>query len=400
MAGIYNTMDLFPNLLFGLLLYSAAGFQNADVRPKGILRYDRNLKLGAISTSLHSHILLSHKHYGMYSGSPERAPFTKRIPSLFRYERLDTIQASGLQNARTAGSVFMFGIRSAKNFIQKAKALPKDVKKITLSDIKPLQIIKALHGPITYLILSFAFAKKFPSMFKNMFYWLWVAFCIKWFRARYVFKIPVWDRQPNWNNIITSKEQEKDLKAFTCKKCGSTLFIAKTREFFFEGSTGIGGLGCFACGAKGAENFVMDRDRIVENVADIDDYFEYERPLDFISAAERRRVLKETGGDEDAANKLLVDRENAKASDESQAAANAAVNGSTGTMTDNDDGDHIDDVQADLDDVYKENEDKIEVVSSSNTAKKMTKSTSSSSVVDDEDMDILDMDMDSDLDKF
>jgi hypothetical protein len=31
-------------------------------------------------------------------------------------------------------------------------------------------------------------------------------------------------------NIITSKEQEKDLKAYTCKNCGSTIFIAKTRE--------------------------------------------------------------------------------------------------------------------------------------------------------------------------
>ena len=28
---------------------------------------------------------------------------------------------------------------------------------------------------------------------------------------------------------------------------------------------GIGGLGCFSCGAKGKDNFVMDRDRIVED---------------------------------------------------------------------------------------------------------------------------------------
>ena len=128
------------------------------------------------------------------------------------------------------------------------------------------------------------------------------------YRARYVFKIPVWDRQPNWNNIITSKEQEKDLKAFTCKTCGSTLFIAKTREFFFEGSTGIGGLGCFSCGAKGKDNFVQDRDRIVEDVADIDDYFDYERPLDYVSAAERRKLMKEAGGDEDKANEILAAR--------------------------------------------------------------------------------------------
>lgn len=103
--------------------------------------------------------------------------------------------------------------------------------------------------------------------------------------------------------------------------------LPRRESFFFEGNTGIGGLGCFSCGAKGADNFVMDRDRIVEDVADIDDYFEYERPLDFISRAERRALLKEAGGDEEKANQLLVERSNAPASDESQAQAEAAVNG-------------------------------------------------------------------------
>lgn len=167
-----------------------------------------------------------------------------------------------------------------------------------------------------------------------MIFWLWNAFCIKWFRARYVFKIPVWDRQPNWNNVITSKEQEKDLKCFTCKTCGSTIFIAKTREFFFEGTTGIGGLGCFSCGAKGADNFVMDRDRIVEDVADIDDYFEYERPLDFISAAERRALLKQAGGDEEEANKILIERDNTNSSEKSQDQVESIVNGATTTEVD------------------------------------------------------------------
>jgi hypothetical protein len=100
-------------------------------------------------------------------------------------------------------------------------------------------------------LIALCFALRVKWLIQNPYFLFAVAFCIKWYRARYVFKIPVWDRQPNWNNIITSREQEKDLKAFTCKKCGSTLFIAKTREFFFEGSTGIGGLGCFTCGAKG-----------------------------------------------------------------------------------------------------------------------------------------------------
>ena len=168
--------------------------------------------------------------------------------------------------------------------------------------------IKGLHGPITYLVLGLAAGLKYKWCFRSPYYWFAMAFCVKWYRARYVFKIPVWDRQPNWNNIITSKEQEKDLKAFTCKNCGSTLFIAKTREFFFEGDTGIGGLGCFSCGAKGADNFIQDRERIVEEVSDEDDYFEYERPLDFVSRAERRKLMKEAGGDEEVANQLLVGR--------------------------------------------------------------------------------------------
>jgi hypothetical protein len=71
----------------------------------------------------------------------------------------------------------------------------------------------------------------------------------------------------------------------------------------------------------------MDRDRIVEDVADMDDYFEYERPLDFISRAERRALMKEAGGDEEKANQILVDRSNAQASEESQAQAEAIVNG-------------------------------------------------------------------------
>lgn len=191
-----------------------------------------------------------------------------------------------------------------------------------------------IHGPITYLALGLLVGLKNTWCFRNPYYWFAMAFCVKWYRARYVFKIPVWDRQPNWNNIITSKEQEKDLKAFTCKKCGSTIFIAKSREFFFEGNTGIGGLGCFTCGAKGAENFVMDRERIVEDVSDMDDYFEYERPLDFVSAAERRKVLTEAGGDEDKANDLLLSRANEEAGVETPPAdvvdaevEEAAVNG-------------------------------------------------------------------------
>jgi hypothetical protein len=172
--------------------------------------------------------------------------------------------------------------------------------------------IKRIHNPKLYIALAVVAGLKWMSLFRNPLYYFFLGFCYKWYRARYVFKIPVWDRQPNWNNVITSKEQEKELKAYTCKKCGSTIFIAKSREFFFEGKTGIGGLGCFNCGAKGKENFIMDRDRIVEDVAEMDDYFEYERPLDFVSRAERRDLLKLTQGDEEKANQILVDRANAQ----------------------------------------------------------------------------------------
>ena len=265
----------------------------------------------------------------------------------FFLDRFDTISSAGLKNVQTAGGgglpIYMFGVRTLigqvkalPQTIEKIKNLPQTIQNLTWKDVKPIKRIKDLNGPLTYMFFSFLLARKYNNLIKNYFYWLFNAFLVKWYRARYVFKIPVWDRQPNWNNVITSKEQEKDLKAFTCKTCGSTIFIAKTREFFFEGHTGIGGLGCFSCGTKGKDNFVMDRDRICEDVADIDDYFEYERPLDFIDAAERRALLKEAGGDEDKANSILVERDGAQASDESQAKAEAVVNGATDAENDDD----------------------------------------------------------------
>jgi hypothetical protein len=387
-------MNQLSFIILGFILPWSNGFQSVGVR-RNISPSSGKVSLCDSTVSSSSYDLFRNKT--VRSGDSKGRFNINRVSSLFRNVDFDTIRASGLENVHTAGGgVFILGIKSAKKLVKKARALPQEIQNLTWSDVKPVQTIKSLHGPITYLILSFLFARKFPSMFKNMFYWLWVAFCIKWFRARYVFKIPVWDRQPNWNNIITSKEQEKDLKAITCKVCGSTLFIAKSREFFFEGSTGIGGLGCFACGVKGAENFVMDRDRIVEGVADIDDYFEYERPLDFISAAERRKVLKETGGDEEAANQLLVERESARASDESQAIADAVVNGATGTMGDDNDDVSFGEGKAApkaLEEVEDEelNED-LGNGAPSNVEKKLTKPTPSSSNSNDEDLDALDMD--------
>ena len=48
----------------------------------------------------------------------------------------------------------------------------------------------------------------------------------------------------------------------------------------------------------------------------VDDYFEYERPLDFVSSAERKRYLKQAGGDEAKANEILL--EQSAATDTSQ----------------------------------------------------------------------------------
>lgn len=121
-------------------------------------------------------------------------------------------------------------------------------------------------------------------------------------------QIPFWEKQPQWNMVVTNKEQEDALRAYTCQNCGSTLFIARNREWYFEGGTGLAGLGCYSCGAKGKDNFVMDRDRLKDEMGDDDDYFDYERPLDFVTAAERQQLLKQTAGDEEAANRMLVDQ--------------------------------------------------------------------------------------------
>ena len=71
----------------------------------------------------------------------------------------------------------------------------------------------------------------------------------------------------------------------------------------------------------------MDRDRIVEDVSDMDDYFDYERPLDFVSRAERRKVMKEAKGDEDLANQLLIERANAEAGITTPPATESETNG-------------------------------------------------------------------------
>jgi ribosomal protein S27AE len=102
--------------------------------------------------------------------------------------------------------------------------------------------------------------------------------------------------------VVTSPEQEKELHAYQCKNCGSTIFIARHREWFFKG----GNTECTNCGAKGTENFEDIRENVIEDIDD--DYFDYPSPLDYVSAAERRRLVKEAGGDEELAKKRAIEK--------------------------------------------------------------------------------------------
>ena len=128
-----------------------------------------------------------------------------------------------------------------------------------------------------------------------------IAVGMKFYRAFFVNKLSVWERQPAWGSVITSSEDEEksNLEAMTCNNCGSTLFIAKGRKWFqfptdYE---------CYACGAKGVDNFTNTRKEIKETFDDDD--FEYQNPLDLISSSEKRKLMKLAGGDEVKAALLL-----------------------------------------------------------------------------------------------
>jgi predicted RNA-binding Zn-ribbon protein involved in translation (DUF1610 family) len=131
-----------------------------------------------------------------------------------------------------------------------------------------------------------------------------IAVGMKFYRAFFVNKLNPWERQPAWGSVITSKEDEEksNLEAMTCNNCGSTLFIAKGRKWFqfptdYE---------CYACGAKGAENFTNMRREIKETFDD--DEFEYQNPLDLLSSSEKRKLMKLAGGDEAKAAQLLAQK--------------------------------------------------------------------------------------------
>lgn len=116
------------------------------------------------------------------------------------------------------------------------------------------------------------------------------------------FQLAIWERQPQWNTVITSKEDEEkaNLEAMTCKECGSTIFIAKGRKWFQMPK----GYTCYCCGATGEDAFTNTREDLLEEIDD--DYFDYEKPLDFVTAAERKKLMKQAGGDEEKANALLT----------------------------------------------------------------------------------------------
>ena len=131
-----------------------------------------------------------------------------------------------------------------------------------------------------------------------------IAIGMKFYRSVFVNKLSVFERQPAWGSVITSKEDEEksNLEAMTCNNCGSTLFIAKGRKWFqfpkdYE---------CYACGVKGIENFTNTRKEIKESFDDDD--FEYQNPLDLLSSSEKRKWMKLAGGDEVKAAQLLVEK--------------------------------------------------------------------------------------------
>ena len=83
----------------------------------------------------------------------------------------------------------------------------------------------------------------------------------------------VWERQPQWNTVMTSREMElkSDLKIMTCKNCGTTIFIAKGRKWFQ-----MKGYECYPCGASGEENFINNRNELLYDIDD--DHFDNEKP--------------------------------------------------------------------------------------------------------------------------
>lgn len=150
-----------------------------------------------------------------------------------------------------------------------------------------------------------------------------VALGYKYYRSIFINKLAIWERQPQWNTVITSKEDEEkaNLEAMTCNACGSTIFIAKGRKWFQMPK----GYTCYCCGASGEEAFTNTRADLLEEVDD--DYFDYEKPLDFVTAAERKKLMKQAGGDEAKANDLLTKGDGDGAQEGGDASTDAGADG-------------------------------------------------------------------------
>lgn len=133
---------------------------------------------------------------------------------------------------------------------------------------------------------------------KRFFFLLFTMLGIKWWRSKFLLKQKFTDKIPAWGHVITSKEQEEVLHAWTCKECGTTMFIAKGREIRFFNRF----VECYNCGAKGKDSFYDRRAEIVEKD---DTDFEYENPMDYISNAERRKLEKQKEKEEEQREKSV-----------------------------------------------------------------------------------------------
>lgn len=80
---------------------------------------------------------------------------------------------------------------------------------------------------------------------------------------------------------------------------------------------------CYCCGASGEDAFTNTREKLLDEIDD--DYFDYERPLDFVTAAERRKLMKQAGGDEAKANELLTKGESALQGDNTSEAPGESI---------------------------------------------------------------------------
>jgi len=114
--------------------------------------------------------------------------------------------------------------------------------------------------------------------------------------------------QPTWGHVVTSKEDEKSLHAYTCKKCRATIFIAKGREWRFFNDF----VQCTNCGARGKDNFYDRRSEIVDEVDD--GQFVYESIVNYkLSKREQKKIMEE--------QERLAEEEAAAAAAQAEAAA-------------------------------------------------------------------------------